>query len=294
MAITSQQLEDWSNIGANTTSKNTYHSIKNCVENHSFPELMKYDIYLQGSYANSTNIRGDSDVDLVVELTSVFQPDKSSLNTTELNIFSQKYKDSTYYLSDFKNEVLASLKNHYDENKISVGNKAIKLQGCSGRLNADIIVAIKYRYFLHVYQNTTDSYVEGIAFKDKNGVWIYSYPKHHRENGEKKMSLTNNNYKSLIRVYKNIRGKIENDFNMPDNFLSSYFIESLLYNVPNRLFSGSISDIFLKSLNWLRSEDLKNFRCQHNLFNLFGSSQGQSSLIDATTFISNIVKLLDS
>jgi len=171
MTIPSQQLEVWSHIGAITASKTTYHSIRKCVETHTFTEGVKYDIYLQGSYGNSTNIRGDSDVDVVTELTSSFKPKTSALNDDERTIFSKKYKDSTYFLPDFKKEVVTSLKNYYDENKISIGNKAIKLEGYSGRLNADIIIAIKYRYFWHVYENQNDSYAEGIAFQDKNGVW---------------------------------------------------------------------------------------------------------------------------
>jgi hypothetical protein len=291
MTIPSQQLEVWSHIGAITASKNTYHSIKNCLENHTFPEGVKYDIYLQGSYGNSTNIRGDSDVDVVTELMSSFQPKITALTDDEQAIFSKKYKDATFFLSDFKKEVLISLKNYYDENRITEGNKAIKVEGYSGRLNADIIVAINYRYFWHVYENQPDSYAEGIAFQDKNGVWIHSYPKKHYENGVKKMRLTNDNYKPLVRIYKNIRGHLENDYSMPDKFLSSYFIESLVYNVSNQYFTGAISDVFIKSLKWLNEADLSNFKCQHGLFNLFGSSDEQCSISDAQTFISNIVEL---
>ena len=294
MTIPSNQLEVWAHIGAVAASKTTYHSIRNCVENHTFPEGVKYDIYLQGSYGNSTNIRGDSDVDVITELTSSFKPQISALNDDERTIFSKKYNDSTYVLSDFRKEVVDSLKSCYDEHKISTGNKAIKLEGYSGRLNADIIIAIKYKYFWHVYEKKNDSYAEGIAFQDKNGVWIHSYPKRHYENGVKKMSLTNNHYKSLVRIYKNIRGKLEDDFSMPDKFLSSYFIESLLYNVPNEYFAGSISDVFFKSLKWLNGADLSNFKCQHELFSLFGTSEGQCPISEAKSFISAIVKLWNS
>lgn len=39
-------------------------------------------IYLQGSYANSTNIKEDSDVDIVVECNSIFLSDTSALSET--------------------------------------------------------------------------------------------------------------------------------------------------------------------------------------------------------------------
>ena len=87
MTIPSKQLEVWSHIGALASSKTTYDSIKSCLGNYTFPEGMKYDIYLQGSYGNSTNIRGDSDVDIIAELTSSFKYKISALSEKEQNIF---------------------------------------------------------------------------------------------------------------------------------------------------------------------------------------------------------------
>jgi len=294
MGIPLEQLEIWSHIGSIIASKNTYNSIKTCVDNHKFPLGTEYDVYLQGSYGNSTNIRGDSDVDVVIELTSSFKPNISKLTTEEKELFSKKYLDSTYSLSNFRNEVVDCLRNYYDNSKITQGNKSLKIEGYSGRLNADIVIATKYRFFFNVYEDKEDRYVEGIAFQNRLGSWIYSYPKIHYENGVKKMRLTNTQFKSIIRIYKNIRGKLENDLTEPDKFLSSYFIESLIYNVPNQYFSGSLSEIFLSSLNWLNEADFSHFKCQNELFDLFEASEGQCSVSDAKSFISAIVKLWDS
>jgi hypothetical protein len=294
MGIPLDQLEIWSHIGPVAASKSTYDSIKTCVESHNFSKEVRYDVYLQGSYGNSTNIRGDSDVDVVIELTSSFQPDISKLTNDEKSVYSKKYSDSVYSLPSFRKEVTDCLRGYYDNSKISEGNKALKIEGYSGRLNADIIIAIKYRFFFNVYESQNDRYVEGIAFQNKICSWIYSYPRIHYENGVRKMSLTNDQFKSLVRIYKNVRGKLENDFKMPDKFLSSYLIESLLYNVPNQCFSGAFSDIFLDSLKWLNEADFSSFKCQHGLFNLFGTSEGQCSVSEAKSFISATVELWNS
>ena len=71
MPIPHSQLETWSKQGPIISSSNTYQSIKNALEYSSSPILDRIKsgeikIYLQGSYANATNIRGDSDVDIVV------------------------------------------------------------------------------------------------------------------------------------------------------------------------------------------------------------------------------------
>jgi hypothetical protein len=291
MVIEERQLEVWSHQGAVQSSRITHQSIRNSVDNHTFPDGVQYDVFLQGSYKNSTNIRGTSDVDVVIGLTSSFQPNKSRLTEEEKAIFSNKYSDATYKLVDFRADVMETLRNHYDNSKIIEGNKAVRLEGYSGRLNADILIALQYREFFHVYENQADEFIEGIAFQTRDNVWIYSYPKQHYENGVKKMSLTHNNFKSLVRIYKNIKGKLEDNFDIPDKFITSYFIESLIYNLPNNYFSGSYSNILVGSLNWFNDADFTDFKCQDGLSVLFGSSEGQWSISDAKTFISSIIEL---
>ena len=95
MAIPEDRLKVWANQGATEGSKNTYTSIKAALDGYSWPEGMKPDIYLQGSYANSTNIRGNSDVDVVAEMTCVYysnltEADKPRVGWTPRKIFVQR------------------------------------------------------------------------------------------------------------------------------------------------------------------------------------------------------------
>ncbi len=291
MVIHETQLEVWSHQGAIQSSEATHQSIRNCINNHNFPNGVRFSIYLQGSYKNSTNIYANSDVDVVIELTSAFRPDASGVTNGEREIYAAKYRDATYGLDDFRADVLNALRNCYDTNKIVEGNKAIRLEGYSGRLNADIVTAMQYRYFWHVHENRDDEYIRGIAFKTRNNVWIYSYPKQHFDNGVKKMSLTNHNFKSLIRIYKNMRAKLEDNSEIPENFITSYFIESLLYNLPNEHFTGSYPNMLYRSLNFFNNTDFNDFKFQHGLYNLFGSSDGQWSIAEAENFISSVIEL---
>ena len=72
MGIPESQLERWSSIGAQQRSAATYRSIQTALAAHDWPRYMDHDVYLQGSYPNHTNIRGDSDVDDVVETSRAF------------------------------------------------------------------------------------------------------------------------------------------------------------------------------------------------------------------------------
>lgn len=67
MVQTESQLTIWANQGAIVNSISAHESIRNSLEVDTSQVKGKVDTYLQGSYRNSTNIRGDSDVDLVVQ-----------------------------------------------------------------------------------------------------------------------------------------------------------------------------------------------------------------------------------
>ena len=73
MAIPESQLEKWANQGAIITAKSTADSVKNALSSYdNWKDGVDFKVYLQGSYKNSTNIRGDSDVDVVAQLNSTF------------------------------------------------------------------------------------------------------------------------------------------------------------------------------------------------------------------------------
>ncbi len=114
MGIPESQFETWSHQGALVTSKATHESIRNALEANASPIKDKnVEVYLQGSYKNDTNIRGDSDVDIVVQLNSTFQHDLSDLSESESLLFNQNYSDAIYGWENFRADVLTALKSSY-------------------------------------------------------------------------------------------------------------------------------------------------------------------------------------
>jgi tRNA nucleotidyltransferase (CCA-adding enzyme) len=80
LPIPEGQLATWSNSGAQTTAAATGRAIRDALNSPtSLVRGRNKAIYLQGSYKNSTNIRGDSDVDVVVQLRASFGYDVSTL-----------------------------------------------------------------------------------------------------------------------------------------------------------------------------------------------------------------------
>ena len=82
MRITDEVLLKWSAIGSTDLSKYGYDFVKNRLENLDFIKAnsQDFEIYLQGSYANHTNIRRESDVDIVLQYNGIFRYDDSRLD----------------------------------------------------------------------------------------------------------------------------------------------------------------------------------------------------------------------
>lgn len=279
MAIPESQLETWSHQGALTTAKATADSIKNALNAYNdWPDGIDFEVYLQGSYKNDTNIRGDSDVDAVVQLNATFY---SNLSEDQKGILG--LTPATYSLSDFRTDVLKVLKNYYGQSQMTEGNKSIKIKADNGRLPADVIICSQYRRYKTV--NGYD-YVEGMCFWTKNDTrQVINYPKIHYDNGVSKHQNSSKCYKPVVRLFKNCRGSISGDVT------PSYFLECMLYNTPNSKFGTSYGDTFCNIVNWLNENSLDNFVCQNGQLNLFGVTQEQWDTSKAKTFIKNLISL---
>src|SRR5262245_26415424 len=135
MAIPETQLKTWSNPGAQATAKATHETIRRALTPTALnlsPEA--YSVYLQGSYANDTNVRGDSDVDIVAELTRTFGHNISQLAAEQQRLFHATYTNATYYLSDFRTAVLNSLRTAFGNGAVTEGDKCVKVARDGNRL----------------------------------------------------------------------------------------------------------------------------------------------------------------
>jgi len=286
MGIPESQLETWSRQGAVTTAKVTHESIRNALNQNKWPNGVDFEVYLQGSYKNDTNIRGDMDVDLAVQINSTFYCNLSEEQKRYLGLL-----PASYGWNDFKSDVLSVLKDYYDLLTITEGNKSIKVEATSGRLPADVVVCAQYRRYksLNIYD-----YVEGMTFWTKNeNRQVINYPKIHYDNGVNKHQITNNQYKPTVRVFKNIRNYLEENYHISDSLAPSYLLECLLYNVPDDKFIGDYRDVFCNIVNCLNKDNLEDYICQNEQLKLFGDTPEQWSLYDVEIFMQKLIKLLN-
>jgi len=284
LGIPESQLEAWSHQGAITTAKATHESIRNALNSYEFPDGVDFEVYLQGSYKNDTNIRGDMDVDLAVQINSTFYCNLSEEQKRYLELL-----PASYGWNDFRSDVLSALKDYYNPPIITEGNKSIKVEATSGRLPADVVVCAQYRKYKSL---KSYDYIEGITFWTSNEKrQVINYPKIHYNNGIKKHQNTNNQYKSVVRIFKNTRSYLGEEDYISSSLAPSYFLECLLYNVPNDKFSGSYQDVFCNIVNWLNKANLKDFVCQNEQLKLFGDTPEQWLISEAERFIQKLIRL---
>ncbi len=287
MAIPESQLQTWSHQGAVTTAKQTHESIRNVLSDYQgWPEGIQYKVYLQGSYKNDTNIRGDSDVDVVAQLNSSFC---SNLSEEQKRRFG--FSTATYDWNHFRSDVLNALRGYYGWKKVTEGRKSVKVQ--TPYLPADVVICLQYRKYPQ-YPKHAGDYVEGMTFYvPAENRWVVNYPECHYANGVQKNASTHTDgwYKPTVRLFKNARTYLVEKKVIPSDLAPSYFLECFLYNVRDSNFGSSFQDTFCKVVNWLNRANLRQFICQNEQLPLFGNSPEQWSEEKARMFLKTMIDL---
>ena len=257
MPIPESQLETWSHQGSITQSSNTYNAIKNVLEASTTPYAGKnFKVFLQGSYGNDTNIYAESDVDIVIRLDDSFHRDLESLSDDEKSAYKQTFSNATYTHADFKRDVLSMLEKQYGS-AVKAGDKAIAINASGSRRKSDVIVATQFRRYLKFRSASDSEYVEGICFFNAAGERIANYPKQHSANLTTKHQSSSKWLKPMARVFKNMRSRMVDDGMIKADIAPSYYIEGLLYNVPNEKLTTNYQNCVINILNWYRQEASK-------------------------------------
>lgn len=268
MPIPESQLETWSHQGSITQSSDTYNSIKTVLDAKDAPYKGKdYNVFLQGSYGNNTNIYSESDVDIVIKLNDCFQHDLSELPTEQQDAFTASHSDATYTHIDFRADVLNVLTGGYGSD-VKAGEKAIAISANSNRRKADVIAAIQYRRYFKFLSTSNQSYDDGICFYTSSGKQIANYPKQHSENLTRKHQNTNMWFKPMARIFKNLRSRLVKEGMLESGVAPSYYLEGLLYNVPDNQFGTNYEKTFVNVINWILETDRTNFVCANEQYYL--------------------------
>ena len=74
--------------------------------------------------------------------------------------------------------------------------------------------------------------------------------------------------RTMVRVLKNLRGKLVENRMIEAGDAPSYYIEGLLYNVPSEKFGKSYDESFVNCVNWILETDRSKFVCANEQYYL--------------------------
>ena len=270
MPIPESTLSKWSHHQSGAASKQAHVSIREALAAYSWPLDIKYEVFLQGSYKNDTNLRRDSDVDVVVRLATKLRPRIAALTGKQMKE-DASHKVAHERWASFRQHALKAMKARYGV-AVTSGRKSIKVPKGKIPVDADLVVTL--------------SFMEGIGFYlPDEGRWVVSFPQQHHQRGAKKEKATSNRFKRTIRMFKAARNQLVSNRVLTKEDAPSYFIECFLCNVPDTLFAPKLAPTYEGILAWLKTAKIDDFQCQNGEVRLFGTGREQWSVRKARALV---------
>lgn len=228
MNFSEQQLINWSRPVSTTEDLKCQNAISQITTALRAKFGNKVTIFLQGSYRNNTNVRQNSDVDIVMRYDDAFYSDLQRLSESDKAIYNAQLTSAGYNFDELKADTEEALRNVFTYS-VERKNKCIQINGNSNRITADVIPCFVLKRFSTL--QTVEA--EGIKFYSDDNKEIISFPEQHYSNGTEKTNQTYRLYKRMVRILKVVNYRLIDEGKISDNLVSSFFIECLVYNVPN-------------------------------------------------------------
>jgi hypothetical protein len=248
--IAEAQLEIWSSQGKTGQFTDTYNSIRpNLLDNSAPYPVGECEVFLQGSYKNDTNVFGDSDVDIVLKHNGTFYKDLSRLAPAHRQAYDAAFGGGGVVdvYSAFKKDAVAYISRLY--NKVAVGTKAVFIPGNNNRRDSDVLITQQFRRYYEFESHAKQRYDEGVCFFTSGVVMVENFPKQHSDNCAAKHKNTKSWFKPMVRIFKNMRNAMMEKGLLAEGIAPSYFIEGMLYNVPDGKFGGTYQSTWIECFN---------------------------------------------
>ena len=232
MTISEDTFTSWSQGPGKTEAdkcENAETAVRKAIAADEKLSVLDISVFAQGSYMARTNVRQDSDVDVCIRYNTAFFPEYPDGKTSK----DFGNGDGALRFADFKNMVEKALKSYFGEAGVTRGNKAFDVHANTYRIDADVVPTYEHRrYTGNKSADGTWQYYSGVAFDPDNGARIKNWPKQNYDNGVQRNDATSRRYKRVIRIFKRLRNKMQED-RIPDAAnIASFLIECLVWNTP--------------------------------------------------------------
>lgn len=211
-------------------------------------------IFIQGSYANNTCVRNESDVDIAVVREDIYEYAWG----TNLELTTDDKRKEAKALKDAVERVL---RDKFPA-QVHRRNKSIKVDGNTYRKQADTVPCISLHHYYRSHQKDYSTYRDGVVIFADDGAVIRNFPRQHIANGRAKNVSTNYYYKKMVRIAKKLRHIMSDCGYESADAVSSFGLESLLWNIPDLYYKkySTYGFVFEELIGYLR----KN---QHTIVN---------------------------
>ncbi len=222
-------LAGWTGPSSDTEQdkqQRTERMVCEAIQNHAPFADCRITVYAKGSYANNTNVRADSDVDIAVQCHEVEYWEEEAPGAHPPG---EAYS-GMWTPAKLRMEVGAALRSAFPSQVDDSGTTAFGVRSSSARVEADVVPCFDYRYYF-----ASGGSREGTKVFRKNGGHFENYPAQQLVNGNRKNTRTNTIYKKTVRVLKRVENAMVADG--VHRAVPSFFIECLVYNCPDAIFT---------------------------------------------------------
>ncbi|MGQ0846595.1 MAG: nucleotidyltransferase domain-containing protein [Sporichthyaceae bacterium] len=260
MDVTAADLRSFTTQGAQDNAKATYGAVKAALDGSADLRALDWEVFLQGSYANHTNTRGDSDVDVVVMLTSTFVPDIRRLSPPQVASYNDRRIPGTTTQAEFRRRVQAALVDYFGSERVSSKDKCLRVAKKQGYVDADVVPCMQHRLYTDHPPTGQPAWIEGISIQPLSGAEIVNYPKEHLSKGQDKNAACSGNYKPTVRQVKRLRRRAVDGGLLTKRAAPGYLLECLVSNVPNAYLGADEVQRVRDAIGWLGGHAVEDLR----------------------------------
>jgi hypothetical protein len=228
------QLSGWTGPSSTTEEqkqKRTERMVREAIAGHDPFNNCNLHIYAKGSYANQTNVRADSDVDIAVQCQEAIYHEEATPGCLGIKSSDDSYK-GIWTPRKLRAELESALQNKFIGQVDRSGSTAIKINSSTARVDADVIPCFDYRYHW-----SPNAYEPGSRVFKKDNSWLDNFPDQQLSEGNFKEENTFGTYKGAVRILKRVENAMtEAEFHRE---VPSFFVECITFNCPNSLFIGT-------------------------------------------------------
>ena len=237
MKYSEQTLQKWTAPLSQTEEQranNAIKMIKTAINENENLKSMEIEVFTQGSYANNTNVRTESDVDVCVMLKDIFHgkyPEGKKMEDYGFDAADMTFRQ-------YRDLIKKALQDKFQADYVYDGNKSLKINENTYHVQADVVPAFQLRNYFYWGSTDPNKYIEGMWFVAKDGKEVSNYPKRHIQNGINKNNATNYKYKKLVRIMKHIKNNMVEGKRADKNKITSFLVECLVYQIPNNIITS--------------------------------------------------------